>query len=299
MCFNDDKINQVILDGYKRMSISRVSICSIVRDCQKNLKHNIRKIEAVRKCFMDSEVVIFENDSRDLTKEIIEDWSQRSQNIIFRSEKFQNRTIPERTSGANPYFSKQRIGKMSFYRNKYLEIINSNSFKRDFVIIIDLDISDFKIDGIAHSFGADQEWSCITSNGTSLSRTFRTQYHDTYALVEKGSVLLPMNEKMIRENRKKFSFLRKGMPLFSVDSAFGGLAIYDWSLLKDKYYSCILNDDKKVEVLCEHVSLNRQLGGNIFINPNMKVKYRSVTISFIIDQLKKEYKGYSKNIYRN
>ena len=282
--------NKDIINGYQKMSTSTVSICSIVRDCQKNLKRNIQKIEKLRSCFLNSEVVIFENDSKDRTVEILENWNKNSPNILFKSEKFLTKTIPDNAEGGNPYYSKHRIERMSFYRNKYMEILNNNLFKRDYVIIIDLDIADFTIQGIANSFGVNQEWSCITSNGTSLSRTLKKQYHDTYALLEKGYASFPIDETTIKNNRKIFSFLKKGMPLFAVDSAFGGLAIYDWNFLKGKYYSCIKNDDERVQVLCEHVSLNRQLEGNIFINPEMGVKYRSVTLSFILDQLIKYWK---------
>ncbi len=281
--------SEAIKNGYKRMSGLNVSICSIVRDCERNLKRNIIRIEKLRKCFLDSEVVIFENDSKDRTAQVVENWKQNSDKIIFKSENYHNKTIPNKTQGANPFFSKHRIEKLSYYRNKYLEIINSNEFRRDYVIIIDLDIANFSIDGIAHSFGLDQNWSCITSNGTSLSRTLKRQYHDSYALLEKGSGAFIMNEKIITANRVRFSFLKYGMPLFAVDSAFGGLAIYDWKALSGKYYSCLRNDDQRVEVLCEHISLNRQLEGNIFINPCMRVKYRSFTISFILKQLRKHY----------
>lgn len=279
------------------MSVSSVSICSLARDCQKSLGYNIQKIEKLRKCFADSEVIIFENDSRDRTLEILESWKRKSNNVLIKSEKYQNNTLPEDTKSVNPYFSRHRIEKMSFYRNKYLEIINASNFKRDYVIIVDLDIANFSIDGIAHSFGIKQDWSCITSNGTSLSRTLRKQYHDTYALAEKGCQAIPLNEEIIRNNRKVFSFLKTEMPLFCVDSAYGGLAIYDWIYLKGKYYSCVENEDMRVQVLCEHVSLNRQVRGNIFINPNMKVKYRSVTISFILDQLKQLFKKSHTNSF--
>jgi glycosyltransferase involved in cell wall biosynthesis len=281
--------NKVIRDGYHKMSNSKVSICSIVRDCQNNLKRNIQKIEELRKKFLDSEVVIFENDSKDRTLEILKKWGRESNNIILKSEKYGNKTIPEIRKGENSFFSRERIGKMSFYRNMYLEIINTNNFKREYVIVIDLDIANFSIDGIAHSFGLKQDWSCITSNGTSLSKTLRRRYHDTYALVEKGAHSMTMDEATIYNNQRRFSFFRSGMPLFAVDSSFGGMAIYDWKFLKGKFYSCIPNDNQKVPVLCEHVSINRQLGGNIFINPNMKVKYRYLTLQFIYNQLKKRF----------
>jgi glycosyltransferase involved in cell wall biosynthesis len=288
--------NDIIKSGYMKMSGSSISICALARDCQKNLKKNIRKIDKLRLHFAESEVVIFENDSKDKSLAILESWAQKSNNVIIKSEKYRDVTIPENSFGANPYYSKSRIEKMSFYRNKYLEIINSNKFSRDYVIVMDLDIADFSIDGIAHSFGVNQDWSCITSNGTSLSKTLKKQYHDTFALVEKGYQALPMTEEVINENRRKFAFMKTGMPLLAVDSAFGGLAIYDWDYLNGKYYSCINNADQRVQVLCEHISLNKQLGGNIFINPNMKIKYRSVTLSFILEQLKKRYKVFNIHI---
>lgn len=283
-------LKDIIKKGYETMSASSVSICSIVRDCQKNLNHNIRKIEKLRGYFADSEVIIFENDSKDRTLEIIKEWEQQSGNIIVRSEKYQSKTIPDSSGGVNPYFSKHRIEKMSFYRNKYLEILNTNNFKREYVIVIDLDIADFSIDGIAHSFGVNQEWNCITANGVSLSRSLRMQYHDSYALIEKGFGSIPITEKIIKDNRKKFSFLKKGMPLFAVDSAFGGLAIYKWKSLAGKYYMCIPNNDPRVQILCEHISLNNQVGGNIFINPAMMLKTRVVSLSFLIYHFKKQYK---------
>lgn len=281
--------DEQIDNGIKKMRNSKISICSIVRDCQNSLPHNIKRIENLRKLFLDSEVVLFENDSKDCTLEILRTWCEKSYNIILKTEKYYNSPILENNLCGNPYFSKYRIEKMSSYRNKYLEIINKNDFRRDYVIVIDLDISNFSIKGIAHSFGVKQTWSCITANGTSLSRKFTRQYHDTYALVEKGSNSITQDEPTIMQNRKKFSFLRNGIPLIAVDSAFGGLAIYDWIDLKGKYYSSISNNDPRVQSLCEHISLNNQLVGNIFINPNMKVKSRSLTLGFIAENLQKRF----------
>lgn len=280
-----NKKDKTIIEGYKKMSGYKVSFCSIARDCEKNLRANIQRLEILRSLFLDSEIIIFENDSKDKTKEIIESWKLRSRNLTFVSEKYNNKTIPDNLHEVNPFFSRHRIEKMCNYRNKYIEILNKNEFDRDFVIVIDLDIAGFELDGVAHSFGLAQEWSCITSNGTSLSRRFTKQYHDSYALIEIGKDGLPIDEYTIKNNRKVFSCLNKRMPLFPVVSAFGGLAIYKWNAIKGKVYSCISNDDKRVQVLCEHISLNRQIEGNVFINPKMKVKYRNITLSFIINYL--------------
>ena len=278
------------IDGKKIMKDSTVSICSIVRDCGSNLKRNIPRIEHLRSFFKESEVIIFENDSIDSTKEILIDWAKRSANVHVFTENLGSTTIPSRKSlTGNPYYSISRIEKMAKYRNKYIQFLIPDQISRDFVVIIDLDISDFDIDGIIHSFGTNIEWDCITANGTSVSSKFKRQYHDAYALIEFGKLKLVQTEQSIKLNRSLYSFLKKGMPLFHVDSAYGGLAIYKWKSMKDIYYSYVLNNDGRVQCKNEHVGFHKAMiekGYNkIFINPSMQVKYRSITFQFLLTKL--------------
>ena len=56
--------------GKSLMKGSFVSICSIVRDCEFNLAKNIPRIEQLRLLFKDSEVIVFENDSKELGLEV-------------------------------------------------------------------------------------------------------------------------------------------------------------------------------------------------------------------------------------
>jgi glycosyltransferase involved in cell wall biosynthesis len=267
-----------------------VSICSIVRDCELNLKKNIPRIEQLRTFFKDSEVVVFENDSKDDTKKTLLKWGSESAQVHVFTDTFGSTTVPSKKSiEGNPYYSISRIEKMVSYRNKYIHFLNSQGFRRDLVLIIDLDISGFDIDGILHSIGTEIDWDCISANGTSVSSEFKKQYHDSYALIEYGKLNHTQTEDSIRLNRIRYSFLRQGMPLLHVDSAYGGLAIYKWASIKDIYYSYLLNNDKKVECKSEHVGLHKIMKekgcNNIFINPSMKVKYRSVSLPFLISKL--------------
>jgi hypothetical protein len=276
--------------GLEVMKSSSVSICSIVRDCDRNLLRNISRVESLRNLFRESEVIIFENDSKDNTLGTLKDWQNSSRNIIVFSEKYNEQTIPLKKNGTtNPYFSISRIRKMVAYRNKYMSILNTGSFIRDYVIVIDLDIAEFKIEGVIHSFGVKTSWDCITANGYSLSSRFKHQYHDSYALIEYGKISDTQTESSIEENRRKFSFLKKGMPLLQVDSAYGGMAIYKWSSIKGLQYYFLLNDDPKVECKSEHVGLHNSMkkngSGQIFINPSMIVKYRNVDWKFIISKV--------------
>jgi len=63
------------------MSHSSVAVCSIVRDCNKALKHNIHTIEQLRSYFRQSLVIVFENDSKDGTKETLLKWKESSDGI--------------------------------------------------------------------------------------------------------------------------------------------------------------------------------------------------------------------------
>ena len=175
---------QKITDGKERMKNSSVSICSIVRDCGTNLKNNIPRVEFLRSLFKESEVVVFENDSKDDTKEILKRWGRDNSNVNIFTETFGNTTIPSKKSiMGNPFYSVPRIEKMVTYRNKYMHFLNTQGIKRDFVIILDLDISGFEIEGVINSFGNKTDWDSISANGTSVSARFRRQYHDAYALI--------------------------------------------------------------------------------------------------------------------
>lgn len=138
------------INGKLLMKNSSVSICSIVRDCQINLEKNIPRVERLRLLFKDSEVIIFENDSKDITLKILKNWERKSCNVHVFSDTFDGTTI-QAIGNENPYYSISRIEKMVVYRNKYMHFLNNHGIKRDYVIVIDLDISNFCIDGLIHS----------------------------------------------------------------------------------------------------------------------------------------------------
>lgn len=291
------QLSKEFIVGKENMRNSSVSICSIVRDCEINLKKNIPRVERLRLLFKNSEVVIFENDSKDNTLDILKFWEKESYNIHVFSDKYDVPSIPTQEIGhGNPYFSISRIEKMAFYRNKYIKILNEQSIKREYVIVIDLDISDFDINGIIHSFGTNIDWDCISSNGISLASNLKDQYHDAYALIEYGKLNENQTEKSIKNNRIHYSSLKPGMPLILVDSAYGGMAIYKWNSIKGTNYSCLINHDLKVQCKSEHVGLHKVMKENghdkIYINPGMMVKYRSISLEFLYMRLKSKFSDF-------
>ncbi len=276
--------SEVIEKGYDLMSQSSVAICSIIRNADRSLKRNIPLVEELRSKFKNSSVIIFENDSNDNTKSILKNWSENFDNVMIECENFNQNTIPKNDlNGVNKFFSKERISKMVQYRNQYLDKLRDLNYNYDYVIVMDIDIENFSLNGIAHSFGLVNQWDVVTANGYSYSSSLKRRYHDTYALVEIGRELEGQTEQIIFTNQKKWSFLRAGLPMIPVYSAFGGLAIYPYHLLKNKKYEVVENLDKRVAIRCEHFALHQRIhiedNCKIFINPEMEVFYEKITFS--------------------
>jgi len=276
--------------GIDLMSMSSVTICSIVRDCNKCLIKNIPVIEKIRSCFKSSKVIIIENDSVDGTKQTLAKWKTDSHNVHIHSNDYNHETIPAKwTSAVNKFYSNYRISKMAEYRNQYLYLLNNEEFKTDFVIVVDLDVARLDIDGIIHSFSISDIWDVICSNGVSYSPALKKRYYDTYALVEMGQENKAQTVNSIQTNRKIWSFLKPGLPLIPVYSAYGGLAIYRFEAIKGKKYTAIKNEDDEVEVKCEHFSLCHEIRkagfSRIYINPDMNLKYQRISLKIILGYL--------------
>lgn len=268
-----------------------IAICSIVRNCENKLSKNIILIENLRKYFKNSYVIIYENDSVDNTKNVLLEWQQKSKNINLIFETLNVNTIPDNDSlGYNRYFSKERISKMANYRNKYLIELDNLNLEFDFVIVVDLDVIKIDLNGILNSFKLSQQWDVVTANGYSKSPSLKRRYHDSYALVEIGKENDIQTEKIIKNNQLFWSFLKIGHPLIPVYSAYGGLAIYKYNVLKGIRYGVVLNNDRRVESRVEHFYLHDQIikkyHAKIFINPNMVIKYQKINFQLILNFFK-------------
>jgi len=294
------RMNNIIEIGLEKVQSLNIAICSLVRDCDKNLEKNIPIVNTLVSNFKDSQIIVFENDSADDTKAILEEWSNQSTNVFVECENFGARTIPEKSHvGENRYFSRYRISKMIEYRNRYLDKLESLNFVPDYVLIVDLDVSKIQLEGIFHSFGLHEKWDVITANGYSLSPRLKRRYHDSYALVEEGNEAIPQTENSLKSVSKRLGSLHENEAIIPVYSAYGGLAIYRYAAVRNLRYRLIENKDRRVEVRCEHFSLCHDIRKNgydrIFINPAMLLKYQSISLSLFITALNEGIKAF---IYR-
>lgn len=272
-----------------------IIICSIVRNAEKGLKKNIPIIDALCKHFKDYRIVVYENNSVDLTKRILIKWQETNPDKIHVSinDTDSSPTIPTASSvHTNPFFSWKRIEKMSCLRNNYMEYVEQKGWKADYLMVVDLDVASLNLQGILSSFQTKDEWDVVTAFGYSTSPKLKRRYHDTYALTMWGDEDNPQTEQKIIRFADSLGNLKPTDKWVRVFSAFGGLAIYKHEAIKGLRYQTLLNEDKRIEVKCEHFSIYKQMvekGFNRFyINPAMTLKYQALTLTIVWNSLKRK-----------
>ncbi|GHV70007.1 hypothetical protein AGMMS49928_15630 [Spirochaetia bacterium] len=249
-------------------------ICMLARDCADQLEKNIDGVERLQHYFNVCSIIVVENDSIDGTKEMLENWRVRNGNlkIINSDGLFKN----SERSGS----SFDRINRMSYFRNLYLNEIKEIKSNPDFLIVIDIDIFEFDPETIISAVNnAPDDWGALFANGI-VKNSFlffkMDLYYDIFALDTTGTDInrtfydgCVKNIHIEKEIRKR--------QFYRVFSAFGGIGIYKYNLIKDMEYSAIPNN-KSTLLQCnaEHVSINYSLCNNgykLYIVRDMPVIY--------------------------
>ena len=271
--------NNVTILGRQKASESSVIICGICRDAEKNLKFNVPRIERIGELFNDYKVVVYENDSKDLTKDILEIWQKSNPRVTVITE-----TLGDKKFGSVASF--ERANALADCRNKYLKLVN-DTIDSDYVIMLDMDIEGgWSYEGICNSLG-HTDWDMIGSNGIlygpvdennnmiDKSDSYGRVYYDTYAFRRVGHPK-PHSSQEINQ-----LFYNRGEPFIKVMSCFGGLGIYKRDAIRDIWYS----SQKPDSAACEHVYFHMDMAKNgfdrIYLNPSQITLYSSNPYTYI------------------
>lgn len=236
-----------VLHGYERARNSTLVIAGLVRDCERILPNTLARLERLAEHFYDCCFVFFENDSKDISKEILLNWSPNYEkhvtSIKLKRKKFESVKCAD------------RIDAMSFYRSrlqsKVKDIIDGDSF--DYVILLDTDLEGgFSYEGLFNSLSYDKD--VIASNSLFYRDGIR-HYYDSYAL-------------RTMQDDSNIDVLNRGEPLIRVKSAFGGLCLHKTKAYLDGEY--FTEDPDK---WCEHQGFYKDK--DIYINPSQITLYNS------------------------
>jgi hypothetical protein len=268
-----------------------IVIAALARNCEDSLRTNIPLIEELRTQFLWSQVVVVENDSIDGTKDLLNDWKINHDNVTIISNDYGTKTIPDKSDSIiNPMTSYQRIDKMVFYRNLYLDYISEVKHSIDLVIIIDIDVLKISLTGLINVINSfDDKTGAIFSNGMSIMKTpfgLSKIYYDTFAVWQYplsnefnySALSLARTFKSINKNVKN-------SPLNRVISAFGGVGVYNYQAIKNLRYKTVLNPLNQLEAICEHIPLNQEIiqrGFNNYIARDFQVIYETHNWTLIL-----------------
>jgi hypothetical protein len=141
----------------------------------------------------------------------------------------------------------------------------------DYLIMIDIDIEFFNIEKLVESMiqmPADAD--AIFANGRYFyqfgNKQILTNYYDTYALEIGNKQIVPDKLLYLYKKMKTERFVE-------CKSAFGGIGIYKYPVIKNKYYTYCEDNKKSV---CEHIPFNHYLE-KLYIDKKLIVLYENIS----------------------
>jgi len=236
-----------------------VVIVGCARDIEAHLPNTKQKLEMVKSLFRSSKIIIYENDSKDKTLELLSTWN---------NENFIKLITEKDVKGI-------RTERLAYARNLLYKEAMKHNF--DLLIVIDLDnvINDLTPESITSCFNKvviEEDWAMLGANQT-------VNYYDLFAL-RTFDGWMPFDWLKCRDIEGKthqyclddrFKTISQNEKPIKVISCFGGTAIYKRKYLDNCDYGkgFQMNGNEKIE-FCEHVDFNEGViknGGKIYINP--------------------------------
>lgn len=255
-------LNNINSEGFQSSSLKQYNIIfsGTVKNVEKYIKNNLKNIDKCGSKFNKYLVIIYENDSTDKTRKILEE--NKKDNYIYIFE--------------NDVKEPLRTKRIAHGRNKILDKVREIYNEYDFLVMLDLDdvnSSGKFVDSIDSCF-KNMDWDVLTGNQSD-------KYYDIWAFRKKGLLEFDCwkeyskatkNGMSDEEAKQKYVYgtLDKFIPsekFIEVDSAFSGIAIYK---LNSKVLNCnYIGEYEDGSELCEHVSFHQCIkknSGKIFLN---------------------------------
>lgn len=263
----EDSYQQMISFGKEYLKDKKVVYSILCRNIGENLENNINLL---KKILLDAEVksyafVIYENDSTDSTKEVLESLRKSDDNIHYTSVDLGRKQF-------GPVKDQERITALAEYRNHNLEYIAEHFPDYDFVIVSDIDFVDISIDGVYHSFGLLDKYGAISAIAGNSYTLYENKLWNYDSWAYRGFWYQDIDTVKIENGigpNAMYWFGMRIMPIGfypeTVNSAFGGMCIY-----RTPAYLCgVRYGDEDCEHVVFNLSLKRQFPNyEMIINPS-------------------------------
>jgi hypothetical protein len=273
---NDNNLEMII----QKFEYEDILVVGTVSNVSKSINQEIYRLKRALSDVKKIRFYLVESDSTDSTISELSILKSTLDNFDFLSLGSLKETIPD------------RLDRIRFCRNKYIDFIRSCNLENcpTYTIVADLDGMNTAISktGVKSCFKR-LDWDVVTANQTfgyydilALRKDGwqEVDWTEEYKLAKEALVLNKINHFKIMCGLRKFLYfeslkhrlvyskmkiIKKRSNWISVNSAFGGLAIYKTEIFHRYNYS-----KEFYSVETDHVSLNRKIvkaGGKIYINP--------------------------------
>jgi hypothetical protein len=257
------------------LKAEKVLICGVCQNVANTFENTSQNIESLASFFEEVAIVIYENNSKDKTRELMSEWAHRNPQITFVSEFLSQKELPQ-----------SRTERIALARNKLLGLIKDPKYDEfEYVVMADLDFSTpWPIEEIVKTIRGGGDFDFVGANGVIEDG----RYYDRYAFRNKRYPFGPeiLGDFFWKEllDPKRRVFFKPSDRFIPVYSAFGGLGIYKRGSLLNvsysgtvtadlkEYYNKIINDFSSIDHLKRYgfLKLNRKKNNKeeFFFRPN-------------------------------
>lgn len=201
----------------------KVSVLGLFRDSENHIKDSLERLDNLNQVNdVEFEFFFYENDSKDNTREILNDWTGTRNATLF----YEDIGAPKFGSVA----IRERIILLSYYRNKLKAL--SQPLNSDYTLLIDTDtlFDNNHFIMLLDEMKWEQRWSMVSANTRQLEiedalyQETTDSYYDVFACkdIYNNDGLYFSNCPLILENDR--NNWNQGVPV-EVSSAFGGFSL--------------------------------------------------------------------------
>lgn len=269
------RYNSNIELGKSFLANKKIAIVGLARNIGQIISGSINRLSNFAQNAKEYKIIIFENDSEDNTREVLENLKRDNQNIITIHAQY-NR----------PQFGQvqdtERTMALAEYRNHLKNYVKQYLADYDFIIVSDMDFVDFSDQGCYNSFGWFASHSdtidAIAGNSYEYKDVTIADHkslwnYDSWAFRYTWWNQLPLLDSMTFNGMLWFGFfiMPVGSPIIPVNSAFGGMTIYKTDQFIQGTY-----DGYDCEHVCFHYSLKQTMPSfQLVLNPSQTMLFNS------------------------
>jgi len=211
----------------------KIIICGVCKNIEASIPVTTASIDALKERFEDYRIVIYENNSKDKTKDLLKSWSAKDPKILIISETVSHKKMRSMTKTHTCH----RTEIIARARNIVLnEIMKSVYDDFSYVIMADLDMDPWDVQGIVDTINnTTYEWDAVCANGSYDLYAFRNEEYPLGAELLGKKYWSHVSEIDLR--------LSKEGDWKRVYSAFGGLAVYKRDAMKGCRYEGVVTPE--------------------------------------------------------